>query len=185
MIRHDWFGAFDVPDLPTYPPPPGTDWVIVLLLAAVLVLGFSLVAWYLRDHAPGKGALSGLVLMTSLMAVVFAIPYYGMWSDGRAQRAREPVDKIYEEYSELGVPQLAEWYGIYPVDVSIDYESGWDPVIIEVDGWVQMDCYTVIRDGRVGIACGADPMADDNSLDDLVELPRASERSATQEGPAA
>lgn len=185
MIRLDGFGAFDVPTLPEYPQPPGTDWVTFLLLAAILVLGFSLVAWYLRDHPPGKGGLSGLVLLTSFLAVALATPYYGTWSDGRGARAREPVDNVYKEYSDKGVPQLAAWYGFYPVDVRIDYESGWHPVIFEVDGWVRMDCYTLVRDGRVGVACGADPMSGDNTLDDLVELPQSGERSATQEGAAA
>lgn len=177
-MRDDDFGAFDVPALPAYPAPVGTDWFVVALIVTVFVLGMSLVVWFLRSHEPGKGLLSGLVLLISFFGVLYATPYYMMWSQDRDLRARQPIDEVHQRLSDQGVPELAEWYGIFPVDMEIDYRKGRSSVIIEVDGWVEMGCYTLIREGRVGIACGPDPDSGDHTDDDLVELPRADERAA-------
>lgn len=183
-MRQDDFGGFDAPALPAYPAPSGTDWLVIALIATVLVLGMSLVAWFLRSHDPGKGLLSGLVLLISFFGALFATPYYMMWSEDRDYRARQPVDEVYERLAEQGVSPLAEWYGVFPVDMTIDYLGGRAPAIIEVDGWVRMDCYTLVRDGRVGIACGADPDTTDSTEDDLDELPRKGERSGVAQGGA-
>lgn len=183
MIVLPAYGAVPLPDFPRMPERPTLDGALVFLVIAFIVVGVLTISWYLSSHAPGKGARSGLTLM-----LLFALTYVGMIFYGLSREAawEAEIGVVIEERDVISArtaQEVADWYGVFPIEINSESVENWFvPAFVEVDGVVPTDCYTLVRDGQLGIACGPEPESYEEALATLVELPRADDRAAATEG---
>lgn len=179
MNGPDAFGAVPFPDFPKFPAHENFDGVLVVLSVVCILLAGLLAVWYGTHHAPGKGVKSGLGMLLLLTLSSLGLSYY---DTGRQDTWEADVRAVGEERAVISArtaQEVADWYGVFPIEIVSDGVEDWfAPAFVEVDGLVTTDCYTLVRDGRLGIACGPEPESLEEALVTLVELPRADERAA-------
>lgn len=179
MNGPDAFGAVPFPDFPRIPEEPTLDVAIGFLLVAIVIVGTLTAIWYGTSHAPGKGVRSGLTLMLLFALAALGTPFYGMTREAAWGADVRVVGEERDAISARTAQEVADWYGVFPIEILSDGVEDWfAPAFVEVDGLVTTDCYTLVRDGRLGIACGPEPESYEEAVATLTELPRADERAA-------
>lgn len=169
------FGALPVPELPAVPFAPGLGWPVFALagVAVVLLLVLGERRLMRRDIAPGSEPTDAVLTLLLIVAACGAAGHH-LWARSIWQ---DEVDAVWAERRAIeahAAQEIADWYGVHPIDVPVDgAEHSFLLAYVEVDGVVPTDCYTLARDGRIGIACGPEPATQEEALATLVELPRA------------
>lgn len=183
MTPLDAYGAVPLPDFPRFPADEGFDSVLTALVVATVVLSVALLVWYIRDDAPEKAATPGLVLLLTFTIALLGMAFYDTRRDDARQVAMGVVTDERDVISAQTAQAVADWYGVFPIEIrSESVTDSFLPAFFEMDGLVPTDCYTLVRDGRLGIACGPEPESYEEALATLVELPRADERRVAAGG---